>query len=322
MSILKRWTKGDDEFIIKNREKPIKFLSAALSRSIPSIKHRKKKLEITENNLWNEEDSNSLKEYYENKSKDFLLNIIPDKTWGAIVAKGKKLGLKRKDFDSATRRKGEAEKLLNGSFQSYYFIGLLFADGYFNKTTIRLSQSYKNREVVHNFAKYLGIQSFVKESEKVEKIKILNRDTVKNGICYVQFKNKIVLNELAKIFDIKLKKGETKTYNPPNVSVFNKMTDNEFISFLIGFIDGDGSIPDKKNKTISISANKNWERAILNWRKRLTPILRKKFTEKSVYIKNNDVYFRVYGDEEFMYFYKFIKDNNLVVMKRKWQIKK
>ena len=60
------------------------------------------------------------------------------------------------------------------------------------------------------------------------------------------------------------------------MNIFKNMSDDLFISFLIGFIDGDGSIYKcKKNgRSIIITSHKNWNPILEYWVYRLQKIFK------------------------------------------------
>jgi hypothetical protein len=315
----KRWTEQED-FILKNNiESPIKYLAELVGRTIPSVKNRKKALGITEENLWSEMEENIIIKYYSNSSSEKLLKLLENRSWSSILAKAKKLKLKRAEYQYSTMRDSNVEILLNESVKTYYYIGLLFADGYFTNKKIQLNQCMKNKEVVIGFANYIGCKN-IKLYDEVKKVNILGVDTVSNGsaICYL--KDSKVIPLINKKYDINYKKGEkTKTYFPPSLSVFNKMSDENFLSFLIGFIDGDGSLylSKKNSRCITITSHENWKLILKYWIKRLEDIFNVTLSKKA--LKQKDSYFRlrIYNPIVIDYLIGFIKENKFICT-HKW----
>lgn len=93
----KYWTKEEDEFIIKHRDAPLKYLIKILNRSIYSISYRKQILGVTFNNTysrqWTNEEINTLKNNSHLKLQD-LVKLLPSRTKRVISEKA--LTLKEK----------------------------------------------------------------------------------------------------------------------------------------------------------------------------------------------------------------------------------
>lgn len=140
---LKRWEKNEDEFLKENIHLPIKELAILLNRGIPSIKSRKKILKLTVDKTWSNEEENILKENYSILSKEKLLELLPKRTWYQILSKAKTFKLSRLKHYHNSLKKHNLGKLLKDTNESYYFIGLLMADGYFTERSIIFSQTEK-----------------------------------------------------------------------------------------------------------------------------------------------------------------------------------
>lgn len=150
------------------------------------------------------------------------------------------------------------KKLLEETPISYYIMGFYMADG-----TSGLDDLF---EITLN----------VKDVKLLEIIgNIINRKVIGpyvnnkgNFISRITVGDKDLVPEIFKKFDIKYR----KTINPPiELNIFN---DDLFLSFLIGFIDGDGYISTKKNRikasnTIVIQLYHTWKLVISNWINRL-----------------------------------------------------
>ena len=151
----KIWTEQEDLILKNNIDKSIKDLSLMLGRTIPSIKNRKKALGITKENLWSEEEEKIMIKNYSITSSEELLELLANRSWSSILAKAKKLKIRRAEYQYSTMRDSNVDILLNNSIQTYYYIGLLFADGYFTDKKIQLSQCMKNKNMVYRFAEYI-----------------------------------------------------------------------------------------------------------------------------------------------------------------------
>lgn len=130
--------------------------------------------------------------------------------------------------------------LLTEEIEAYYWLGFIFADGYFNhkepRFSLRLQQSDKYH--LEALVKFLGDEIPVH---------------IYQNACSIDLR----CAELLQYFQSKFDFNPRKTYNPPDI---DKLPKNEkFIAFLLGFIDGDGncySVDDRY--VISISNYETW----------------------------------------------------------------
>lgn len=134
------------------------------------------------------------------------------------------------------KRCADLSILLNDTYESFYWIGFLLADGTFGKTnrlTIGLSiHDIKHLEKFANYIKY-------KKSVKILVKKLNNKEF---GACRLSVQDKNIIPLLVKKFDI----SNIKTYNPPKT--INKWNRDLILALFAGFIDGDGSIVRKTNR--------------------------------------------------------------------------
>jgi hypothetical protein len=98
------------------------------------------------------------------------------------------------------------------------------------------------------------------------------------------------------------------------------MSDELFLSYLIGFIDGDGSISKEINNgnSITITSHKNWVTILNNWSSRIEKIFNCKLSEKSLK-KEKDYYrLKIYNQKIIKPLKEFILKNKLIVNENKW----
>jgi hypothetical protein len=189
---------------------------------------------------------------------------------------------------------GKLNKLLDGSLESYYWLGFLCADGHFSKTNrLNVTLSAKDKMHLINLAKFLELPV-----EIVQDIKNKNNYAL----------SRIVIMDTETISKLKTtyKISSNKTENPVNIKSLNY---EQLISFKIGFIDGDGSIQfqtRRKDVKISVKLHANW-----------LPILLELFGKG--YINNAGYAFCTEADSEKIKELKnFAIDKNLPVLSRKW----
>ncbi len=189
----------------------------------------------------------------------------------------------------------------------YYCLGFLFADGHFDvqHNRINLTLHIKDLDSIKTLAQILKIDYKLDEKKNIASI----------DFCY---KN---LNELVTKYSI----SNRKTYEPCNL---NYLVDKALIAFLIGFIDGDGSIgyraEDKTKNKITIKLHKSWAKnldyLITNTYKYFVDCSNIKIPKVCYSSYNNSTYVSIsFGNKQVLSgLKKFIIDNNIPAMKRKW----
>lgn len=195
---------------------------------------------------------------------------------------------------------GTAKRLLEESYESYYWLGLLAADGHFASNG-RLKISLSDYDTIKNFSIFLKMKTFKSNLPRsinhkaMYSISLMDAD----NILPLMNKYKIVSN---------------KTYNPIDFSVIKGLRNR--IAFITGFIDGDGCIKNLHNRKdfqLSIKIHKSWEVVL---------------KQIGIILKNNDKlhYYQDYiilnvGDSVLLKKLKRIVLNlDLPIMKRKWDI--
>jgi hypothetical protein len=206
--------------------------------------------------------------------------------------------------------KSNLKSLLNNSLKTFYWIGFLMADGYINFKTkrLKLTLAKKDKKHLDKFAKYI-------------KCKIINK--FKNSFSvHIQDKLKIPL--------IIKKWGFTKrkTYHPCSLHWLKSCSNKQFISFFIGFIDGDGCIKKQTNRDdciLSIKIHRNWKKLLNHIIHRVYKIYKiKKFNtciriNKFVKINNQGYAITNVANNQILVGLKnFIGKYRLNVLKRKW----
>jgi hypothetical protein len=157
-----------------------------------------------------------------------LTRILGFKSRTSIINRIKKLNIPRK-----SQRKGNLNRFLEDTPESYYWMGFILADGHFTKSNqLVVVSAEKDRLHLEKLANFLECtvktykRSFGEGSyEGSEK-----------SYCRVAVQDKILGLCIKEKFQI----NNQKTYNPPNIQEL-KLSDNFLISLIIGFIDGDGS---------------------------------------------------------------------------------
>ena len=144
------------------------------------------------------------------------------------------------------KSKGNCKRLLEGSLESYYWIGFILADGHIhNKRRLVVNLSVKDEQHLKNLAFFLNIP------------KLTYSKKGSGEVCKIAVMDTYFLNILSEKFDI----NSNKTKMPPNLSVFDSLSEKELLAIFTGFIDGDGHIKKRKNLSsfsMTIKNHKNW----------------------------------------------------------------
>jgi hypothetical protein len=229
-----KWLKIEDVYLLNEYSKGKKeVITKHLGRTWATIQCRASKLgvkridtEIRGRNvrIWDDVSITYLMTNYEMTNKDELIEYL-GRSWSSIQNKAFLLNLKR-DVSNA-----DVNKLINGCNESYYWLGFIMADGHFSLSKqIQINLAKKDLEHLMKFADFVGYKG------KINKPRI--------NINYSK-----INNWLLDTFNI----SNNKTYNPCNL---NNLSGDKFFSFIIGFIDGDGTI--NKKGYLYIKCHKSW----------------------------------------------------------------
>lgn len=205
---------------------------------------------------WTKEEDEILLKNYSKKTKKELLELLPNRKYTSIIIRAGKFKLKKERNEYV---ESKLDILLEDTPQSFYWVGFLLADGCISKTSrLQLTLAGKDKEHVEKFGDYINCK--VKEVEKG-----------RFGKYYcIKAQDKFICPKIQKKFDWK----DRKTYNPPEID-YSKFNDDLFLSLLIGFIDGDGTIKKqykRKDSLIGIKIHSNWLKILINWCENLQKI--------------------------------------------------
>jgi hypothetical protein len=191
---------------------------------------------------WTKKEINLLLDKYEIFGKKQLKELFPNRSWDAIKLRANKEGL---TFYNGTHPYVQANlsALLEDDPKAYYWMGFLAADGYFSKKRLCLCLSTKDKMHLIKFCQFISCP---------------NHKSVKNGYD-VKVQDQNIIPKIREKFDLK----ERKTYNPPDISW---ITGDLFLSFMIGFIDGDGCIGyqsgGRKDVQLRIKIHGSWKNTL------------------------------------------------------------
>lgn len=201
--------------------------------------------------------------------------------------------------------------LLKQDCESYYWVGFLMADGTFTHSTgqICLELSAKDKEHLLKIANILKVPVHYRTRKLKDKF---------YDMCNINCTCKIGFEKLKEKFDIKSK----KSHNPP--TSLNIQNNDLFVSFLIGFLDGDGSITKNSNGRgirISMDNHISWLNVINNWSKRLYVLSEATFKSNPAKINRRGLStLNIKNIKVFNFLISKIDELKLPVLNRKWNI--
>lgn len=191
--------------------------------------------------------------------------------------------------------KSDVSVLLMEECLSYYWIGFLLADGHFGeKNILKVTLSSVDKEHLIELQKFLNIA---------------NMQTERNG-KYLTLKtmDTKLVSQIKKKFDI----SNQKTYNPPTNLDFIKNKDL-LLSLIIGFIDGDGCIANKKKAfSLTVKCHGSWLNILEKFAKEINPETNAKINAAGY------AYFTICNVPLLQNLKKEVLRLKLPVLKRKW----
>jgi hypothetical protein len=210
------------------------------------------------------------------------------------------------------------ERLLEETPESYYWSGLIMADGYISNKRggkcVIVQLSEKDKTHIEKLSKFVDVP-----------LKLKTARWTYNGISksskHYRLEKWDENNTLA--ISNKFNMLEKKTYNPP--SSLNIEDNNLFVAFILGFIDGDGCID--KQGCLHVQCHASWRECLEGWFNRLYDIVKPNLlnkVQKNVVKANIDkrdggVRVEIYNNEILVYLRNKAIEMNLPTMKRKWE---
>lgn len=223
------------------------------------------------------------------------------------------------------RKLYNAKKLLEECNEAYYWAGFILADGYVSNVSVSFTLKSIDLLQLENLVKYLNCNSKIHEltketnfsngSAKLVQLSVVDADT------FPKFRSKFGL------------KFTDKTYNPPTLP---KMSNEQFLSLLCGYIDGDGCISIQKGgsytnkkgefKTyertdpiMQVKCHSSWESILKEFGERLCNLLDEDVTKSKIRIdKNGYLVWRIYGKQFLGKLKNELEKLNIPKMNRKW----
>ena len=198
-----------------------------LNRTVKALQKKARELGIQKNKRWTKEEDDLLKFHWENSDMETLLNTFPTRTYSQMMNKARLLKVTSK---VERKRQGSLKFLDNLTSKSAYWWGFIMADGHLSpRGELYICLSGKDKDYLKVLAEHLKCKmtlrikfgGFSKENSEFVDLRIQDKKFQEKWYSILEYTN-------------------PKTYNPPKLDIF--YTKDLLIYFLIGLIDGDGSI--------------------------------------------------------------------------------
>jgi hypothetical protein len=245
-----------------------------------------------------EEKISLLRNLYSTKSKKEIMHYFPEYKWRSLQNIANFLKIK-KEYSELS--KGNFDKLFNNSLFTYYIYGLILSDGNINLDgTLKIELCIKDKNYLEKISDYLELE--LKEYPVYN-----NSKPGAKGTCRIKIKNIKKGIHLRNFLGIK----NSKTYEGFELSFIKGKY--QMLSFLAGFIDGDGTI--SNNGICHIDSHKNLEFLF----KEIGDLLIKYEIVKKYSINKYKDMVRISFTKEDIYYIKCLLIKfNIPIMKRKW----
>jgi len=302
------YSMSDEEFLnkylethnIKNLLNFLNLKNNSSARDIINKRFEKINYKI-KNSFWSEIENNIIINNFNRISISDILDLLPGRTRISLLNHTRELGLKS---DNQGMFNSKIQKLLDDSLETYYWIGFIMSDGHISheRNTLCIAIQKKDEQHLENFRQYVEANSRLTESRK--------------GTVKISISNSKIMPLIIEKFNI----HNRKTYNPPELSIYKKMSNDQFVAFFIGVIDGDGSISDSINgycPLLRISCHYSWLKTFEYFSERLSEIFEHEVNKPYI----NSVNQTRWASQSILIIKKlkeFVLENKLPVLDRKW----
>lgn len=204
--------------------------------------------------------------------------------------------------------------IFNESLESYYWVGFLFADGHFSrKKTIVLKLHVDDLEHLEKFKKFTKTKNkttiYESKSPKFKCSSITAKVTITDSYN---------IPLLCKKYNI----ADNKTKIPPILKL-PTMTDDQLLSMIIGYIDGDGCINHSKSNPLGmmrLKVDASWLENIKLIEHTIRTLSQIPFKENITKLNNRGyAQFQITNSKVLKWLKQFTIDNNLPILDRKWR---
>lgn len=193
---------------------------------------------------WTDEEIDIVTKYYANTPICDLKKMLPTRSLGMIRHRAYKLRIKKEYIYPIQTPRSTLEVLLSENLESFYWMGFLAADGWTtHNVTLGVGISVKDET---HLLKYKNYIKYTKDLARSTSSPTKLVEVYSNQVKLVA-RDKDIVPKIIEKFDFKY----NKTFNPPSKLKYIDFTQDQLISFFIGFIDGDGTINTEYCKLVS-----------------------------------------------------------------------
>jgi len=236
-----RWTTDEINYLKENYSSASK---EELLEKLPktwqaiTIQASNLKLKRKSKRVWTKSELKILERLYPLEEKTIICDQLPNRSWVAIILQAGRCSIKR---ELVVQRQNHLENLLQETPEAYYWVGFLAADGHLSlKNRVILGLGKKDRIHLVKFAKFIEVPTISDENHKF----VVKAQHKEAGIA------------IRKKFSF----HKRKTYHPPDSLPDCNL--ELLISYIIGFIDGDGCLKQRHNRpdwNLSIKLHSSWK---------------------------------------------------------------
>jgi len=269
-------------------------------------------------NKWLKQEIELLKKKYSNNSKDDLLNTFNRHTWKSICKKARTIGLNRKHFTGRLNRP-LLNKLCDEDLESYYWIGFILGDGCITKnyTILQVALQEKDKKHIYKLAKFLNTNNVYFSVSKGYVNKKLRKKFKKSKQYRLVCGDSEYVKQISNKYDIRM----NKTYNPPEIFIYDKFSDTKLLCIFIGLIDADGCFyrSGKTSFRFRIEVTKEWINFLKYIRLRLLNLYNIVLPEVFIIDTRPNICCLQFANKKINRQLKqFALDNKLPILERKW----
>lgn len=309
----KKWLKKEDELLIDlynkcNRKVLINELNSKYTWE--AIKNRARKLNITKSRgknrkplKWSEDRINLFKKMWSSDTSEEIKKEFTEFSYQALKSAAKRFNVKR---SKDVILKNKLEPLLTQNNFNSYWLGFIMADGHFsNRNELKISVSTLD----FGHLKILG--DFLNVNINKNKAQVYGK-YIANESCMLSVMDVKTLPLLKEFFNV----SSNKTYNSINIS---KLQKKHYLSFLCGFIDGDGCITQSKTGKVNmlrIQCHSSWIDILMIFSTYLTQTFN--FNPKVKIDKQGYANFAMYRNKEILTLKEEMLKLKIPYLKRKW----